>query len=165
MSLGTPQLITDTKETGGGEPSFKALTADEAAVWRRSQKQVSIWRVVVWQLAAALLTGVCAAWVTGVGSVGWSALYGGMAVAVPSVVMAHGMTSSRLARLLSVVPAGSLGSVFFWEGVKVLFAVVMLVVAPAVVRELSWLALVAGLVVVLKVYWLAFLVLSRYPKQ
>jgi ATP synthase protein I len=165
MSPGTQQLVTDSEQTGDEESSFKALTAEEAAVWRRSHKQVSIWSVVAAQVAAALLVGVCAAWVTGVASVGWSALYGGMAVAVPSVVMAHGMTSSRLARLLSVVPAGSLGSVFFWEGVKVLLAVVMLVVAPAVVRELSWLALVAGLVVVLKVYWLAFLVLSRYPKQ
>jgi len=34
-------------------------------------------------------------------------------------------------------------------------------VAPFVVRDLSWLALLAGLVVVLKVYWLAFLLLSR----
>ena len=84
-----------------------------------------------------------------------------MSVVLPSAIMAIGVTSGRLAQMLSAFPVGSLGSVVFWEGVKILLAVLMLSVAPFVVRDLSWLALLAGLVVVLKVYWLAFLLLSR----
>jgi ATP synthase protein I len=78
--------------------------------------------------------------------------------------MAHGLTSGRLARLLAAFPSGSLGGLVFWEGVKVLLTVVMLALAPVVVSELSWLALLAGLVIVLKVYWFAFLMLSRVKK-
>jgi len=45
MSPGTQQLVNDSEQTGDEESSFKALTAEEAAAWRRSHKQVSIWRV------------------------------------------------------------------------------------------------------------------------
>jgi hypothetical protein len=39
----------------------------------------------------------------------------------------------------------------------------MLGLAPVVVGELSWLAVLAGLVVVLKVYWFACVPLRRGP--
>jgi ATP synthase protein I len=42
-----------------------------------------------------------------------------------------------------------------WELVKVVLTVVLLLAAPKVVSDLSWLALVAGFVVTMKVYWLA----------
>lgn len=49
----------------------------------------------------------------------------------------------------------------FWEGVKVLLCIALLSLASVVVPNLNWLALVVGLVFVLKVYWLAFLMLSK----
>jgi ATP synthase protein I len=45
--------------------------------------------------------------------------------------------------------------------VKILLAVAMLWLAPQVVSELSWLGLLAGLVVALKVYWFGFLIQTR----
>jgi ATP synthase protein I len=42
-----------------------------------------------------------------------------------------------------------------WEGVKVALTVLALLLAPKVVEDLSWLALLAGLVLTMKVYWLA----------
>lgn len=146
------------------EANFKPLTADEAVTWRKTQKRVSPWSVIVLQVGAALLVGVVAWGVLGVRAVAWSAVYGGLSVVVPAAVMAYGLTSSKLARLLAAFPAGSLGGLVFWEGVKVLLTVAMLSLAPVVVSELSWLALLAGLVIVLKVYWLAFLMLSRVKK-
>jgi ATP synthase protein I len=42
-----------------------------------------------------------------------------------------------------------------WELVKVVLTVALLLVAPKVIANLSWFALVAGFVVTMKVYWLA----------
>ena len=164
MPTDTDKTVTVDHADGGEDIGFKPLTLDEAKQWRRTHKQVSIWRVVLVQATSAVLLGVFGGLLFDSAEAGWSVLYGGMAVVLPSVVMAHGMTSSQLARLLSVIPVGSLGNVFFWEGIKVLLAVVMLMVAPVVVDELNWLALLVGLVVVLKVYWLAFLLLTRASK-
>ena len=146
------------------EANFKPLTTEEAVAWRKTQKRVSLWGVIVLQAGAALLVGVVAWGVLGVRAVALSAVYGGLSVVVPAAVMVYGLTSGRLARLLAAFPAGSLGGLVFWEGVKVLLTVAMLSLAPIVVGELSWLALLAGLVIVLKVYWLAFLMLSRVKK-
>jgi len=45
----------------------------------------------------------------------------------------------------------------------VLLALVMMWSAPRLVPDLSWLGLVAGLVVVLKAYWLSFWFGRRQP--
>ena len=44
-----------------------------------------------------------------------------------------------------------------WEAVKLMLAVAMLALAPRMVAGLSWPALLIGMVVCLKVYWLALL--------
>jgi ATP synthase protein I len=54
-------------------------------------------------------------------------------------------------------------SFVLWEGVKLLLSVAMLWSAPRIVPDLNWLALVAGLVVVLKVYWFGFWIQARRP--
>jgi ATP synthase protein I len=41
-----------------------------------------------------------------------------------------------------------------WEGFKLLVSVALLVAAPKLVSDLSWFALLAGLLVALKVNWL-----------
>jgi ATP synthase protein I len=164
MSASEKILTHSEDQAEDSEAGFKPLTAEEADAWRKTQKSVSIWWVILLQVGAAFLVGAVVFWLVGVRAAGWSALYGGFSVVLPAVVMAHGLTSGRLARLLAAFPSGSLGGLVFWEGVKVLLTVVMLALAPVVVSELSWLALLAGLVIVLKVYWFAFLMLSRVKK-
>ncbi len=44
---------------------------------------------------------------------------------------------------------------FVWEMVKILLTVALLLVAPIMISDLNWFALVAGFVVTIKVYWLA----------
>jgi len=51
-----------------------------------------------------------------------------------------------------------------WEVVKLLLCAAMLLVAPRLIENLSWLALLAGLVVALKVYWLVLLVQPKPRK-
>ncbi len=145
------------------EEDFKPLTRDEAQQWRARNPEVSVWRVVFWQAALCVLAGL----------VGWlfsvqaavSAVYGGLSVLLPSALMAYGLTSSGLAKMLRAAFPGmakaSLAGVLFWEGVKVLLVLALLWSAPRLVPELNWLALVAGLVVVLKAYWLEFFLRSR----
>lgn len=47
---------------------------------------------------------------------------------------------------------------FGWELVKVAMTVAMLAAAPRLVPGLSWLALLAGMVVTMKTYWIALMV-------
>jgi ATP synthase protein I len=147
-------------EHADAEADFKPLAAHEAAVWRQSQVNLSVWRVIGWQWLAVLVVGALAWWWGG-RATGWSAAYGGVSIALPSTLMAWGVTVGRLSRLLSAFAQGSLAALVFWEGVKVVLCMALLSLAIVVVPNLNWLALVVGLVFVLKVYWLAFLMLSR----
>ena len=45
---------------------------------------------------------------------------------------------------------------------KVTLTVVLLIMAPQVVKNLDWLALLAGFVVTIKVYWLAWMLAGRH---
>jgi len=54
-----------------------------------------------------------------------------------------------------IQPKAVLVGLFFWELVKIILTVALLLVAPKLISNLSWLALVAGFVVTIKVYWLA----------
>jgi ATP synthase protein I len=143
-----------------GEPDcFKPLTREEARQWRARQPETSVWQVVRWQLLLTVGVTLVAAAVAPRSSVVWSVLYGALCVLLPTSLMAHGLTSSLLFRRLGMGRASatnaSLGRLFFWEGVKVALVLAMMWVAPRLIPDLSWLGLLAGLVVVLKAYWLA----------
>ncbi len=155
-----PPALTD-EEDGVQEPEFKPLTREQAQQWRSTQPVLSPWRLVAVQCLMALGLTVVAALITRSVSVSMSVLYGACAVALPSVLMAWGMTSSAMARSLSGVAQAALAGFFFWEGVKILLATAMLVAARWVVPDLNWPGLLIGLVLVLKVYWLGFWIQSR----
>ncbi len=139
---------------------FKPLTREEAQQWRARQPQMSPWRVVRWQFVLLCVAPLVAGLLTQRAAVGWSVFYGGLCIALPSALMAYGVSSSPLSRMVVRLFPGaarlSLAGVFFWEGIKVLLALAMMWSAPRWVPDLSWLGLVAGLVVVLKAYWLGF---------
>jgi len=145
------------------EEDFKPLTREEAQQWRTRNPEVSVWRVVFWQAVLCVLVGLLGAVFTV--QVAVSAVYGGLSVLLPSALMAYGLTSSGLSKMLRAAFPGmakaSLAGVLFWEGVKVLMVLALLWSAPRLVPEVNWLALVAGLVVVLKAYWLEFFLRSR----
>lgn len=156
-----PNNGVDGMEAGDEDDHFKPLTAQEAEAWRSRQRKVSIWRVLGWQLLVGASVGFLWWGLSGriVGAV--SAWYGAGAVWFPAVLMAWGLTAGRLSKVLSVFPKGSLAAVVFWEGVKVLLSVMLMALAPKALVQVDWLALLAGLVVVIKVNWLALWGLSR----
>jgi len=130
----------------------KPLSREEArAVAAKDSHAVNPWRVIAVQAAVGLGVALIAGFATGRVEVFWSALYGAGVVVVPGALMARGMTSP----LSSVSPVGSAVSFMLWEGVKIGVSVVLLILAARIVQPLSWPALLAGLVVCIKVYWLA----------
>jgi ATP synthase protein I len=48
-----------------------------------------------------------------------------------------------------------------WEMVKIAASIALLVAAPRLVNALSWPALLVGLVLTMKVYWIALLYVPR----
>jgi ATP synthase protein I len=65
--------------------------------------------------------------------------------------MARGMTS----KLSSMSPGAGVASFMVWEFVKIAVSVAMLALAPRLVQNLSWPALLVAMVLCMKVYWLA----------
>lgn len=155
----------DAWSDGDAEPDFKPMTADEAIVWRLHQKTLSVWELVGWQVLLGVLASLLGWLLTQRASVVWSVAYGAACVALPTAVMAYGLTSSALARRLAGVAQAAFVGFLLWEGVKVILAVLMLWAAHWVVPDLSWLGLLAGLVVVLKVHWLGWWIRGRRGQQ
>lgn len=153
VSPQTAKSQWDDEEDGAQEPEFKPLTREQVQQWRTSQPETSIWQLVGWQVLAGCLASGLAWWLSGRAPVAWSVLYGATSVSVPTAVMAWGLTSSSLTRRLSGEKGASLAGFLLWEGVKVLLAVALMGAAPKLVPQLNWLAMLVGVVVVLKVYW------------
>lgn len=132
---------------------FKPLTRDEAQKLRLAHPSTSPWAVLAGQLLVGVLAA-CAAWLlTGRQSAGWSALYGALAVVIPGALFARGLMSQ-----FSSINAMTAGFGFFvWEAIKIASSVGMLFAAPRLVPDLDWLAMLIGLIVTLKVYWVALL--------
>ncbi len=126
------------------------LTAQEVRELRQRQPLLSVWRVVVAQFFVGLLVSGVAWWVSGqVAAV--SAAYGALAVIVPAALFARGLTS----RVSSLNAGAAVFGFFLWEMVKIGLTVALLVAAPRMVSDLSWPAMLVGLVVTMKVYWVA----------
>jgi len=129
------------------------LTRAEAQALRASQPSLNPWRVVGVQVLVGVLAAALVGLVFGSRQYAWSLLYGAATVVVPGALMARGLTS----RFSSMSPGTSAVSFMLWEMVKIAVSVGMLMMAPRLVQPLSWLALLAGLVLCMKVYWFALL--------
>ncbi len=136
---------------------FKPLTAQEARKLRETNPPVSPWWVVGGQAVVGIVAALVAWAVTGKQNVGWSAGYGALAVVIPAAIFARGLTGR-----FSSLNAGTAALGFMlWEMVKIALTVAMMMVAPRLVAGLSWPALLIGLVLAMKVYWVA---LAYVPK-
>jgi ATP synthase protein I len=78
----------------------------------------------------------------------------------PAAVFARGLTGK-----FSSLNAGTAAVGFLlWEMVKIALTIAMLMAAPRLVTGLSWPALLVGLILAMKVYWLALAFAPR-PKK
>ena len=130
-------LVKPRANNAAGITTAKApYAADHAAETRPVKSQV---RALTW-----LFTGRVSA--------AWSAAYGALAVVIPAALFARGLTSKT-----STINVGTAVFAFLlWEMVKMGLTIAMLYAAIWVVKDLSWPAMLAGLVVTMKVYWVVF---------
>ncbi len=148
------QKIAPETEAEAEDPAFKPLTAQEAQEWRSRHPAVSVWRLVGMQAVAGVLVALAAWLLSGQMPVAWSAGYGALAVVLPAALFARGMVRQNRAASAGAAMVGFFG----WELVKIVLTVAMLAAAPKLVPQLSWLALLAGMVVTMKTYWIALMV-------
>jgi len=157
--------LKDSYESEDAEKLAKSdylpLTAAQAQALREIEPAVSPWRIVRLQCEVGALVALVAWGLTGEAVVGGSALYGALVVVIPAALFARGLMS----RFSSINPATASFGFFLWEAVKIGVSVVMLAAAHRLIENLSWLALMAGLVVTLKVYWLALLMRAKPQKD
>ena len=142
-----------TQEDEARSAAFKPLTKEQAQALRAKDPSLSPWRVILVQVGVGMLAALIAALFAARQELGWSVLYGAATVVVPGALMARGMTS----RITSTSPGASAVSFMFWEMTKIGVSVAMLMLAPRLVQPLSWPALLVGMVLCMKVYWLALL--------
>lgn len=154
------QKIAPETEAEAEDSDFKPLTAQEAQEWRKRHPAVSVWRLVAAQALMGVLVAMVSWGVSGESRVAWSAGYGALCVVLPAVLFARGMARQQRAVTARLAMVGFFG----WELVKIMLTVAMLAAAPRVVAQLSWLALVVGMVVTMKTYWIALLVRSGVRK-
>lgn len=135
---------------------FKPLSAEEAQALMARLDSVSPWWVLAVQVLGGSLVAAVAWLLTGSQPVLWSVLYGALAVVLPNMVFARGMTRSTRGGDARTQAMGSALGFFIWEGAKVALTVAMLFAAPRLVADLSWSALLVGLVLTMKMMWVAW---------
>ncbi len=133
--------------------AFRRWSHEDAAQLRRTQPAISPWRIVHWMLMVAVVLGLLA-FAAFDAATALSTAYGSFCVAIPSAVLARGMTS-QLSRMNAA--AGAL-AFMVWEMVKIGLSIGMLMLAPSLIADLSWPALLVGLILTMKVYFVAAIV-------
>jgi ATP synthase protein I len=149
-----PRLL-DEKPNQDEEDYFEPLNFEQAQLviqgLRKTDSLLSPWRLIQWQLLVAAFATFVAYFGFDDKLIAWSVVYGGMAVVLPASVFAWGLKRSEGAKSPLLASAGF----FVWEAVKVGLTVALLFAAPVLIVNLNWLALLAGFVVTMKVYWIA----------
>lgn len=143
-----PSKAYDTEHDS--EPlDFVPLTRLQVQALARANPVVSPWWVVLAQLVLGV-TWVALAWLVFGALVAKSVACGVLAVVLPAALFARGLTS-QFARANAGV---AVMSFFVWELVKIVVTIGLLFAAHRLVKDLNWPAMLAGLILTLKVYWL-----------
>lgn len=135
------------------ESQIKPLTPEEAEAWRKRQPKMSMWRILVLQALMGAAVALLAWWIAG-RAAAWSAAYGALAIVVPAALFARGVARNSGS---AAQASGAIARLFAWEFVKLVLCIAMLAAAPHLVPNLHWLALLAGMVVTMKTYWLVLI--------
>jgi ATP synthase protein I len=141
------------------------LTASQAQALRvkfgKAGSLISPWQIIVGQLLAGAVFAVLAWFVTGKASVAVSVAYGALAVVIPAAVFARGLMSQFSS--LNALTAGF--GFFVWEMIKIVATVVLIAIAPKLVADLDWLAMLIGLIVTMKVVFVLLWLLPKLTRR
>jgi ATP synthase protein I len=150
MNKINPPAVDDAWNHAQDDSVIKPLTREEARAFREANPTLSPWLVLACQACGGVLIAFVAWWFSGEPAAGWSAMYGAMTVVVPSALFARGLMS----KVSMINPAAAVTGFFLWELVKIGLVLAMLFAAPKLISDLSWPAMLVGLVVTMKVVWL-----------
>lgn len=145
------QAFADDQDSDDEE--FVAMTADQAQKFRRENPSLSPWSVVVGQFLVGMTAASLAWLLTQQREIAVSVACGAIAITLPAAVSARGL----MGRFASLSIASAVTSFFLWELVKIVMTVTTMLLAYRWVSDLNWPAMLVGLVVTMKVYWLASL--------
>ena len=141
------------------------LTAQQARELRvrlgKTGSLISPWQIIAGQLLAGAVFAMVVWLVTGKSSVAVSAAYGALAVVIPAAVFARGLMSQFSS--LNALTAGF--GFFVWEMIKIMATVVLIAIAPKLVADLDWLAMLIGLIVTMKVVFVLLWLLPKLAKN
>lgn len=155
-ALGASALVDKVvaEEADGAADDFVPLSAEQAQELRVRLRQtdpvVSPWRVIAGQALTGALLAVVAWVMTGKSSVAMSVAYGALAVVIPAALFARGLMSQFSS--MNAITAGF--GFFIWEMIKIAVSIVLIAMAPKLVADLDWLAMLIGLIVTMKAVWL-----------
>jgi len=131
------------------EDDSRPLSVEQARHWRSQQLAMPAWLLLVGQLAAGVVVALMLGLIWNSAVMAWSAAYGALAVVLPNAALMRGMAGARG----RVRPEAVMLRFFVWELVKIGLTVAILGGARRVLGELSWPALLTGLVLTMKVNW------------
>ena len=155
----------DDDAQSDSEQEPERLTASQAQELRvrlsKSGSLISPWQIIVGQLLAGAMFAAVAWLVTGKSSVAVSVAYGALAVVIPAAVFARGLMSQFSS--LNALTAGF--GFFVWEMIKIVATVVLMAIAPNLVVDLDWLAMLIGLIVTMKVVFVLLWLLPKLAKN
>ena len=151
----TAASATKEKSEQPAEEAFVPLSADEAREWRAKHPQGSLWRVWLMQVLAGVLAAAGVWLYTGRVPAAWSTAYGALAVVLPAALFLR-----RTVGRPAPNSGAALFNLFLWELVKIAMTIGLLIAAPRLVAQLSWPAMLVGLVVAIQVYWVALMRMS-----
>lgn len=149
----------DAWDDDGQDADFVPLTAEQARQWRTRQRALCLWCIAVMQLLAGGIVAGLMGVLGGRSELGWSAAFGALAVIVPTVFFLY-----RTRRLVPHAGSAVLNLVVS-ELLKILWVLILLLLAPRLVPSLSWPALLVGMLAAIVTYWfLPLFALARKPQ-
>lgn len=144
-----PAADQSSKNTPESDEAHVTWSAEQAQSWRQTQRPMPIHRLVAAQFGIGTAIALLAYALFGLDAA-LSAGYGALCSALPSALLARGMRGA-LSR------SNPVAGFMVWELVKMALGAAMLVAAPKLLSEVNWFALLIGLILTLKVVFLAAL--------
>ena len=132
------------------EEEFTALSSEEARQWRLRQQVSPAWHSIAWQIGIGLIASTVIGLVWQSVMLAQSVAFGVFAVVLPNTLLLRGMAGAGK----HWGPEALLLRLLVWELVKLALTIAILYSADKVLGEMSWPALLAGLVVTMKANWL-----------
>jgi ATP synthase protein I len=149
FSTNSPLPAQISENTTEAEEAHVPWSAEQAQSWRQSQRPMPIYLLVMAQFGVGAAVALFA-YVLFDATAAMSAGYGALCAALPSALLARGMRSA-------LSKSNPVAGFMVWELVKMALGAAMLVAAPKLLSEVNWFALLLGLILTLKMVFLAAL--------